>query len=351
MADMSKMKAVVAHGAGDLRVDSIPRPTPGPGEVLMKIAYAGVCGSDLGYANQGVSGTAVMKEPLVLGHEVSGVVVEVGEGVDESMIGVAGAAYPATNVGGHVLPERIKGRTNLYPEVRYFGSAAMYPHTDGGMAEYKCMRADQVRVLPEGVDLKRAAVAEPLAVGLHAIKRAEDFVDGGVAGKEILVNGSGPIGLLLMAGAKALGASRVIAADTARPALDRALAIGADQAVLIGEDDLPEDIEIIFESSGAPRALGNVLSATARGGLLVQVGNLPATPIEASLGQLVTREVTWIGSFRFSNEMDLALELLADGLNVDPILSHEFSIDDAVEAFATASDRNSGASKVMIRIS
>lgn len=348
---MGTMKAVVAHGAGDLRVDSIPKPEPGPGEILVQIAYAGVCGSDLGYANQGMSGTAVMRDPLVLGHEVSGVVVAVGEGVDKSLIGVEGAAYPATNVGDYEVPEHLRDRPNLYPSVRYFGSAALHPHTQGGMCEYMTMRAEQLRPLPEGVDLKRAAVAEPLAVSLHAINRAKDFVTDGVKGRRILVNGVGPIGLFLIAAAKKLGAGPIIAADVSREALDKALAVGAEEAVLVGQDYFPQDVEVVFESSGAAASLGTVLAATARGGLVVQVGNLPATPIEVALGQLVTREITWIGSFRFNDEMDQALDMLAGGLNVDPVITHEYSIDDALEAFAAASDRNSGASKVLIRIS
>ncbi|WP_218837012.1 L-idonate 5-dehydrogenase [Trueperella bernardiae] len=348
---MNEMKAVVAHGPADLRVDTVPVPTPGPGEVLMQVAYAGICGSDLGYAFKGASGTAILHEPLVLGHEISGTVVEVGDDVDPALVGVKASAYPATVVGDDVLPERIAERHNLYPSVRYFGSAAMRPHTDGGMCEFKVMRADQLRPLPAGLDLKSAALAEPLAVALHAINRTRDYLADGVAGRTVLVNGAGPIGLLVVAGAKALGAARVVAADMAEPALKRARELGADATVLVGTEKLPGDVEVVFESSGAPGALGGVLQAVARGGLLIQVGNLPADEVKAVLGQLVTREITWAGSFRFVDEMDQALALLADGLYVDPLMSHEFPIEEAVEAFNVAADRTTGSSKVMIKIS
>lgn len=347
---MEMMKAVVAHGPNDLRVDTVPVPTPGTGEILMKVAYAGICGSDLGYAFRGASGTAILKDPLILGHEIAGRVVSVGAGVDKSFINLQAAAFPATYIGDEVVPERIAHRTNLYPAVRYFGSAAMHPHTDGGMCEFKTMRVNQIRILPEGLDLKRAALAEPLAVALHAINRVADYLDDGVAGNDVLVNGAGPIGLLLIAGAKALGARSVIAADMAESALYRAKQIGADETVLVGHGSFPNEVEIVFESSGAPGALGGVLTTVARGGLIIQVGNLPASDVQATLGQLVTREVTWAGSFRFINEMDQALDLLANGLPVDPVISHEFAIDEAVEAFNVAADRSTGSSKVMIKL-
>lgn len=345
-----RMKAIVVHAANDLRVDELPIPEPGPGEVLLKVEWGGICGSDVAYVVKGISGTAVLDDPLVLGHEVSGRVAALGEGVEGVDVGTPVAVYPATLVGDGRLPERLAGRTNLYPRVRYFGSAAMRPHTDGGMAEYLVARADQLVPLPDGLDTKRAALAEPLAVGLHAINRAATAVEGGIVGRTILVNGAGPIGLLLMAAAKRLGAAHVIAADLSADALQRAAEVGADETVRIGEQELPEDVELAFEASGSPKALGTLLGRTARGGVIVQVGNLPATPIEAVLGQLVTREITWIGSFRFADEMPKAVELLAGGLPVEPIMSHEFPLHEAIEAFDVAARRDSGASKVMIHV-
>ena len=344
------MKAIVIHAAGDLRIDEVDIPAPSDGEVLIKVEWGGICGSDVAYVSTGASGTAVLKEPLVLGHEIAGRVAALGDGVTSVAVGDPVTVFPATLVGDGRMPDRLAGRHNLYPRVRYFGSAAHDPHTDGGMSEYKLAREDQVVPLPPGLDTKRGALAEPLAVGVHAIHRAATVLAGGVNERTILVNGAGPIGLLLMAAAMKLGAAEVIAADLSQPALERASAIGVHETVLIGEQELPEDIELIFEASGSPRALGSVLGKVARGGVVVQVGNLPATPVEAVLGQLVTREVIWIGSYRFADEMSEAVRLLADGLHVDPIMSHEFHLDDAKEAFRVASDRSTGASKVMISL-
>jgi L-idonate 5-dehydrogenase len=340
------MRAVVVHGAGDLRVDERPDPTPGPGEVLIAMEWGGVCGSDLSYWRHGASGTAVLSAPLVLGHEVAGRIVAVGAGVTGQEIGRPVTVHPAELVGDGCLPERIAGRTNLYPQIRYFGSAAFDPHTDGGFSELRVVRADQVRPLPQGVSTEHGALAEPLAVALHAVHRAGDL-----RGRDVVVNGAGPIGSLVVAAARYRGAATVVAADIADSSLAVARALGADETRnLAAGDTLPEDAELVFEASGAPAALGGVLRATARGGTVVQVGNLPGTAVPAVLGDLVTREISWIGAYRFVEEISDALQAMCDGLDVSPLITHRFDLDRAAEALAVAADRTSGSSKVMLRL-
>ncbi|MHA6630816.1 L-idonate 5-dehydrogenase [Pseudonocardia sichuanensis] len=338
------MKAVVVHGPGDVRIDRIPDPTPGPGEVLLAMEWGGICGSDLGYWARGASGTAVLRHPLVLGHEVAGRVAAVGAGVTGLPEGTPATVHPALLVGEVALPDRIAGRTNLHPHVRYFGSAAFDPHTDGGFSEYRVVPAGQVRPLPHGVDTEQGALAEPLAVALHAVHRAGD-----VRGRTVLVNGTGPIGALVVAAAKHRGATHVIAADLSAPSLAVAAAMGADETVDLGLGaPLPSDVELVVEASGAPAALGAVLRATARGGTLVQVGNLPGSPAPAQLGDLVSREITWVGSYRFVEEISDALRALQDGLDVAPLVTHRFDLDDAAEALRTAAAP--GSSKVLLRL-
>lgn len=338
------MRAVVVHGAGDLRVDDLPDPTPAADEVLVAMEWGGVCGSDLAYWRHGRSGTAVLRHPLVLGHEVAGRIVATGADVRGLEVGRPVTFQPAQLVGDGVMPPRLAGRTNLYPAVRYFGSAAFDPHTDGGFCELKAVRAEQVRPLPDGVSTRRGALAEPLAVAIHAVRRVD------VAGRTVLVNGCGPIGALVVAAAKHHGAATVIAADVAAPSLAVARAMGADEVVDVSAGPLPEDVELVIEASGAPGALGAVLHATAKGGTLVQVGNLPGTEATAVLGELVTREITWMGSYRFADEIDDAIAALADGLDVDPLMTHTFGIDEAAEALRVAADRSTGSSKVMLRL-
>ncbi|MEU7852489.1 L-idonate 5-dehydrogenase [Nonomuraea sp. NPDC049141] len=340
------MKSVVVHGPGDLRIDERPDPVPGEAEVLLAMEWGGICGSDITYWKHGASGTAVLRHPLVLGHEVAGRIAGLGPGVRGLAVGQPVTVHPAELIGDGRLPDRLAGRTNLYPRIRYFGSAAFDPHTDGVFSEYRVVRAAQVRPLPEGVGTEHGALAEPLAVAMHAVSRAGDL-----RGKTVLVNGAGSIGSLVVAAAKHRGAATVIATDIAKTSLAVARAMGADETLDVsGDAALPEDVELVFEASGAPAALGSVLRATARGGTLVQVGNLPGTPALAALGDLVTREITWIGSYRFAEEIDEALDAMRDGLDVSPIISHRFTLDQAAEALAVAADPSSGSSKVMLRL-
>jgi L-idonate 5-dehydrogenase len=339
------MRAVVVHGAGDLRVEERPDPVARPGEVLVAMEWGGVCGSDVAYWKNGASGTAVLRDPLILGHEVAGRVVASGPGVHGWDPGLRVTVHPAQAAAGSVLPPRLSGRTNLHTRVRYFGSAAFHPHTDGGFSELRAVPAEQLRHLPDGVSTERGALAEPLAVAMHAVSRA-----GEVRGRDVVVNGAGPIGCLVVAAAKFRGAASVTAADVSDASLAVAKELGADQILNIaGGDRLPDDCELVFEASGAPAALGGVLRATARGGTLVQVGNLPGSAVPAVLGDLVTREITWIGAYRFVEEISDALDALRDGLDVSGVITHRFDIGQAAEALATAAGPES--SKVMIRLS
>lgn len=341
------MKAVVVHAAGDLRVDELERPQCAPDQVLVEMEWGGICGSDVAYVKHGVSGTAILRDPLVLGHEVSGHVAEVGAEVVGVEVGQAVTVHPATLVGQHqVVPELVE-RTNLWPEVRYFGSAAFDPHEQGGFCQFRAVRADQLRMLPQGVSTRQAALAEPFGVALHAVARAGDLT-----GRTVLVNGAGPIGSLAVAAARAKGAETVIAADLSDPALAIARELGAHQSFNVASgDSLPSEVDVAIEASGSPRALGPVFAAVRRGGTVVQVGNLPAGEVSAALGQLVTREINYVGSYRFVDEITEALQLMADGVDVSAVVTHEFTLDQAVEAFEMAADRATGSSKVLLKLS
>ena len=340
------MRAVVVHGPDDLRVEEIPDPQCGPDQVLVAMEWGGICGSDIACWKHAASGTAIMREPLVLGHEVAGHVAAVGANVTGVTEGARVTIHPATLVGDHVMPDAIKDRTNLWPEVRYFGSAAFLPHENGGFSALRAVRPDQLRYLPDGVTTKEGAVAAPFGVALHAVARAGD-----VRGKTVLVNGVGPIGALTVAAAKAKGAAHVWAADLSAASLEVALALGADEAVRVADGEaLPTDVEVAFEASGAPRALGGVIAAVRRGGTMIQVGNLPAGDISATLGNLVTREIDFKGSYRFVDEISEAIELMDGTVDVAPLMTHSFALDDALEAFRVAADRSTGSSKVMLQL-
>ena len=187
------------------------------------------------------------------------------------------------------------------------------------------MRADQIRPLPDGVSTEHGALAEPLAVALHAVHRAGDL-----RGRDVLVNGAGPIGSLVVAAAKYRGAASVVAADLSDASLAVAKAMGADEVRnLAAGDTLPDGRRAGVRGVRAPRRRwANVLRATARGGTLVQVGNLPGTPVPAVLGDLVTREITWIGCVPVRRgDQRRRCVAMRDGLDVAPLITHRFDLD------------------------
>lgn len=343
------MKAVVVHRAADLRVEDMPRPACGPNDVLVAMEWGGICGSDVAYVQSGVSGTAVLHDPLILGHEVAGHIAELGADVQGSgtlRVGQRVTIHPATFAGDHELPADLAGRTNLWPEVRYFGSAAFHPHENGAFSQFRVVRPDQIRPLPDGVSTKEGALAEPFGVAIHAVHRA-----GSVAGRTVLVNGCGPIGALAVAAAKAQGAATVHAADLSTTSLGIAARMGADHVFDVGDGEaLPSDVDVAIEASGAAKALGGVIAAVRRGGVVVQVGNLPAGEVSVALGNVVAREIDYRGSYRFVDEISEAIRLMDGHVDVSPLMTHEFDLADAPEAFRVAADRTSGSSKVMLRL-
>ncbi|MBX7549939.1 L-idonate 5-dehydrogenase [Streptomyces sp. NPDC004232] len=333
------MLGCVIHGAGDLRVAELPMPVPGPGEALVAVRYGGICGSDLHYWRHGGVGDFRLREPMVLGHEVVGTVVSYGAGATGPAPGTAVAVHPATPCGH--CPECADGRANVCRDTRYLGSAARFPHVQGGFAAHVAVPADQLRKLPDGLGLRRAALAEPLSVALHAVRRAGD-----VTGRHVLVTGAGPIGCLVVAAAKAAGAARVTVTDLLPEALRYAAVAGADALVRAddrddaGWPDEAYEADTAVEASGAAAGLDTCLRRVRRGGVVVQLGMLPPgrSPFAGNL--LVSREIELRGAFRFGAEFDDALELLAARGEFDGLISRVVPVADAEEAFALAADRS-----------
>jgi L-idonate 5-dehydrogenase len=200
------MKAIVIHRKLELVETELPTPTPRAGEVRLRMAYGGICGSDLHYYNDGAVGAFVIREPLIPGHELSGTV-----DLDPS-----GDLAPGTPVTIHpatfgTSEPGIEHRPHLWPNGAYLGSASTWPHTQGGMSEFVVVGKHMIRTLPATLPLRRATLAEPLGVALHALRIAGD-----VKGRRVLVSGSGPIGLLTAAAALAEGAAEVVSADLFR---------------------------------------------------------------------------------------------------------------------------------------
>ena len=339
------MLACVKRASGELVVEQRPQVEPGTGEVVIDIAYGGICGSDLHYFHDGAAGEFTITEPLVLGHEVVGRISSLGAGVNGLEIGQPVAVHPAEVCGE--CPVCREGQPHLCRASRYLGSAAHTPHIQGGFTEQLVVAAERAFPLPAGMSLRRAALAEPFSVAYHAVRRAGDLT-----GTTLLVTGAGPIGSLAVAAAKHAGAGTVIVSDLTDHALGLAEQMGAD--VLVHADrsaphEQPGQIDVAIEASGTAAGLNSCIRAVRPGGRIVQVGILPPGTTAILGNALVNKEIQLHGSWRFHTEFADAIALLASDIDPDPLISHEFDLVDAELAFRTASDRSS-ASKVLLRM-
>jgi L-idonate 5-dehydrogenase len=235
------------------------------------------------------------------------------------------------------------GRSNLCRNVRFFGSAARFPHVQGAFAELFIASEGQCLPVPKSLPYAVAACAEPLAVTLHAVARA-----GAILGRRILITGAGPIGVLAVASARLAGAAEIVVTDLFDEPLEIARRMGATRTINVktaGVELTPYSEEggffdVALEVSGNVRALENCIDAVRPGGCIVQVGLLPAGNSGAPLNKVIAKELEFAGTFRFHEEFAWAVEaLIATRVNVQPILSHQFLFAEAIHAFEQASDR------------
>jgi L-idonate 5-dehydrogenase len=325
----AQMRTFMIAGKLDAELKDLPIPEPELNEVRIKVAFVGVCGSDLHYYFEGANGSFIVQEPLIPGHELSGTIDSDPSG--EFAVGTAVTVHPATF--GKSSPE-IETDPHIWPGGKYLGSASTMPHTQGAMSDYFIARKDMVRILPTGLSLKDAALAEPLAVALHAINIAE-----GVADKKVLVSGSGPIGLLVAAAARIKGAREVVCTDVLTGPLERARAIGATKTIQISKEELPDSyFDCVFECSGSPIALSSALNAVRRAGTVIQVGMLGAGPQPIAIASLVSKEIRLKGAFRFNNEIVEAIELLSKHSVITSVITHVMPASDVKKAFEIAKD-------------
>lgn len=332
------MKSIVIHGPRDLRLEDQDVAEVSPGELRINMAAGGICGSDLHYYNHGGFGAIKLREPMVLGHEVSGHVAEIGTGVEGFELGQLVAVSPSRPCFQcHYCRE---GSLNHCLNMRFYGSAMPFPHIQGAFRQDLVADASQC-VPADGLTPGEAAMAEPLAVCLHATRRA-----GGMVGKSVLVTGCGPIGVLSILCARRAGADRIVATDLSDFTLSKAKAAGADQVINMADD--PEALsrfaarkgtfDVLFECSGAEVALGAAIHTMRPKGIIMQLGlggdmSLPMMAITA-------KELELRGSFRFHEEFATGVSLMAKGLiDVKPLITHTVPLDQAEDGFQIASDR------------
>lgn len=331
------MRAIVLHAARDLRIEDRPEEAPGPGQVRLRLATGGVCGSDLHYYNHGGFGTVRLREPMILGHEVSAFVEDAGEtGFARGQLVAVSPSRPC-----RACRFCLEGLPNQCLNMRFYGSAMPFPHVQGAFRESLVADASQC-VDATGLTPGEAAMGEPLAVTLHATKRAGDLL-----GKRVLVTGCGPIGVLSIMAARRAGAAEIVATDLADFTLALARRAGADRVINTAAE--PEALsaygtdkgyfDVHYECTGVAAALAGGIAALRPRGVILQLGlggdmTLPMMAITA-------KELDLRGCFRFHSEFAAGIGLMQKGLiDVKPLITHSVGLDQAETAFRLAGNRS-----------
>jgi 2-desacetyl-2-hydroxyethyl bacteriochlorophyllide A dehydrogenase len=332
------MLAAVLHGAKSIRLERRPTPALSAGMVLLRVRRAGVCGSDLHYFQHGFCGSFVPTRPFVLGHELTADVAAAAPGVKNIKPGARVTVNPARPCG--TCDYCAAGRGNLCPQTIMLGSASTAPPTDGAFAQYVAVRASQCHLLPPAMDDGVGAMMEPLAVALHAVKRP-----GPLGGKRVLVTGGGPIGLLVAAVARAFGASLIVLSDPLAGRRKAALALGIEAVLDPASPALPQQsrsvagdgFDVVFEASGAPAALRQGFALARRGRTIVQIGTLGADEIALPANQIMSRELQLLGSFRYGDIFEEAIELALSGrVKPEPLISAVYPLAEISRAMEQA---------------
>lgn len=342
------MKACVLHGLGDLRFEDAATPTPRPGEVLLRVGACGVCGSDI----PRVFTKGTYRFPTIPGHELSGTVVSIGVGVDHTLIGKTAAVFPlipcrrcdACEIGAYAQ----------CADYNYLGSRC-----DGGFAEFVTAPVWNLVMIPEGVSLEEAAMVEPAAVAMHALRRA-----GIDAGDTVLILGAGPIGLLVALWARTWGAGRILLTDIEDAKLGFAQSLGFSDTHNPKSGDLGawlkdrsgRGADIVVEASGSSAAFEQAMGAARTFGKVVLLGN-PAgamTLSQDAYWAILRKELTVLGSWNSvysntpRNEWKLVLDSMAsDKLDVKPLITHRIGLDGLSDALVMLRDRTAFANKVL----
>ena len=345
------MRAAVLYGPMDLRIEEIPLPEIGADDVLIKVKVCGICGSDYHYWKHGRAGAFVINRPLVLGHEFSGIVEEVGESVTTLERGdrvVVEPGVPCRKCG-----YCRSGRYNLCPHMRFMGSAQAM--VNGAFAEYVASPYDFVYKMPAGMTFEEGAMIEPLSVALWAVSRS-----GVSPASSAVVFGVGPIGSLVLEVMRAVGVTRIYAVDVDDWRLDFATRLGAlatfnpeREEVVRGIMEVTggEGVDVVVEASGAEMASRQAVEVVKRGGVLVLVGMYAQRMFPYPLLDIVVKELDVRGVFRYANMFPVGIELVSKGMvNVRQLVTHTFPFEEIERAFRLIDERRENFMKVQVRI-
>lgn len=327
----NKMRVAIMTGAGKIELTQRNIPIPAEDEVLVRVEYVGVCGSDLHYYEAGGIGINIVKPPFVLGHEAGGKVTAVGAKVTHLKVGDKVALEPGKTCGQCEFCK--SGRYNLCPDVIFFAT----PPIDGVFQEYVAHPAALSFKVPDNMDTMEAALIEPLAVGFHAAKQGNAGI-----GQTAVVTGAGCIGFVSLMALKAMGVTKVIVVDIMAKRLEKAIELGATAVVNAKEQDVVSAImeltdgkgaDLVIETAGSEITTKQAIHFTKRGATIVLVGYCASGEETLPIGLAIDKELTFKTVFRYRHIYPLAIEAVASGkVNVKSIVTNIFSLEDIQNA-------------------
>ena len=322
-----------------LKIKEMPMPEPKEGEVLIKIAANGICGSDIHFYADGRLGHKLVERPYIPGHEASGVIAGVGKNCKHLKEGDNVALEPGTACFTCKFCK--EGRYNMCRDMHFLSS----PHINGTMCDYVVLKEHLAFRIPDSLSLEVASLAEPAAVGIQAVARARASM-WGVTG---VIAGVGPIGLMTLQAFKAAGGGKAICVDYIDKRLETAKALGADVVCKPGDPVLENAGDVVFECAGSTDATKALIGQTARGGSIVQVGWPEDVEITLDVARIIDQELTYTGIYRYANCYDAAVAWLGDGrIKSDGIITHRFPFEDAVKAFEWAANNKEISVKTVV---
>ena len=343
------MKVAVMLGIGKMGFEERDIPQPKDDEVLVKLEYVGICGSDLHYYESGAIGDYIVKPPFVLGHEPGGTVVEVGKNVTHLKVGDRVALEPGKTCGHCEFCKT--GRYNLCPDVVFFAT----PPVDGVFQEYVAHEAGLCFKLPDNVSTMEGALIEPLAVGFHAARQG-----GAQAGQVAVVTGAGCIGLVSMMALKAMGVSKVYSVDVMDKRLDKALELGADGVINGSREDAVKKVmeltggmgcDLVIETAGTEITTRQAVQMTKKGATIVLVGYSKTGEIKMPISLALDKELTFKTVFRYRHIYPMAIDAVASGrVNLKEIVTNEFALDDIQEAMDESVNNKADIVKAVVKI-
>ena len=343
------MKVAVMLGIGRMGFEERPIPKVKPNEILVKLDYVGVCGSDIHYYETGRIGNYIVQPPFILGHESGGTVVKVGQNVKHLKVGDKVALEPGKTCG-HCRFCR-EGKYNLCSDVVFFAT----PPVDGVFAEYVAHEADLCFKLPENVDTLEGALIEPLAVGFHAANQGEAH-----AGQTAVVFGAGCIGLVSLMALKAEGVNTVYVVDIMEKRLEKALEIGATAVINsskvnpieeINRLTAGEGVNLLIETAGMEITTRQAISVAQKGSNIVLVGYSKTGEMVLPISLAIDKELTFRSVFRYRHIYPMAIEAVASGkIDLKSIVTNIFDFDDIQNAMDMSISDKSNIVKSVIKI-